>query len=396
MGLFEELPTPKAKSHPYVVDPARTVPSDTANGIYAPEPYDTNVLHRSHVSGVKQGPPTDKEVVQRREAAKELARDFEIVPSNFVGPRLPNQVTADEMHQIVLLYDSIRRQTGDFIIDGDELDPMRADAWREDMLREVRALLQTSNGRDLLLRLNDNVIGDDKNTGEEIRRRTTVKPMFADANGDHKQDGKDAGYYNALDYENAVTSDEGDWKDPILRMDGTPGPGCDQLIRMNGGAYVLSGAYSDPFERPGATGMTLMHEGKHAYDSTRGRDNLRYIDPSDGVPWDVGILEREHEAVGLGRHRNDRMTENAWRAEQELIKAAGRFSEANDGVTTPRPHHHHRKGPQTPGEAIDGESMRGIRTRVQSNYVDNRLARPSFETIDLEALRAAVMGNYAK
>lgn len=75
--------------------------------------------------------------------------------------------------------------------------------------------------------------------------------------------------------------------------------------------------------------MTLMHEGKHAYDYTHGVSDARYIDPSDGVPLDIGKQASEHAAIGIGRYRREPMTENGWRAEQETLKIAGRFSAAS-------------------------------------------------------------------
>src|SRR5262249_52321502 len=70
--------------------------------------------------------------------------------------------------------------------------------------------------------------------------------------------------------------------------------------------------------------VTLAHELSHALHATWGDNDTSRVQPDDGVPEDAacGVSEAEHQASGLGKYRNDRLTENRYRAERRLLGEA--------------------------------------------------------------------------
>lgn len=336
---------------------------------WCPQPMaaDKNVRHREEPGGVWSGPPTPKQAQQLATTWAELEGDFELISDDYVGPRLPNQITAAEKEQIVRLYDSIRRQTGDLIIDSSQLDRRRAPAWRAGMMREVRSLLQTASGRELLFNLNDNVIGADAATNQDIHRQTRIKPLFED---DTLQTQAHVDAHAKLNYDNAF-NEAANEQDAALRADDSAGPGSDVTIFMNPGAWIpSSGPYVDPWLF-NPTGQKLMHEGKHAYDKTHGRFDGHLVEDKDGVTEDQRSFARgEHAAIGIGRSSGARMTENAFRAEHELLKASGRLSLARDGSTVPRRHYRRSEAPPANSPAPDASELARRRAEAKSHYIE--------------------------
>ncbi len=274
--------------------------------------------------------------LDRQQAQAELADRFQVVDNDFVGPRLPNQVTQQEYQSLARNYSDIRMGRGDLTIDTEGMDDAQAEAYRSGVMTDVASMLQTQGGRSEIAGLSNNVLVDDAgNTrngiwgmelpwglGDPIHRHTTITALYQDANNNQART-DDIGA--PLDTTNGY-ADPHDASVMSRNADGTRGAGTDVTIRYNPGVNVLEGAgFSDPW-LPFRSDVLLAHEMRHAMHETQGTMDSSMVDATtgDGVADDAGRFRRwEHQAVGIGLYANDPMSENAYRAERALIGATG-------------------------------------------------------------------------
>lgn len=260
----------------------------------------------------------------RAAAAAELANRFEVVPEDFAGPRLPNQVTQAEYEQVAQTYSDIRLGRGDLTLDPtNSIAPENTpapDQFRADMMDDVADLMETKSGRSLVMSLANNTRGVDAD-GKPVHHTTTLMPLLqADGTAVNNQ---------------AITMPLAP-ADASLRSNGASGPGSGSHVHLNP---------NQDLEDDGGTSVrsdvALYHELVHAYDMSQGTLDKRGVNTTATSPqpqaptvpgFNIGAFvdtingtERdEYRAVGLGPYANEPLTENAYRAERRDLGSAAR------------------------------------------------------------------------
>lgn len=243
--------------------------------------------------------------IDRVKAEQELAGQFQVVPDDFVGPRLPNQVTQAEFQDIAATYSDIRRGQTNFQFDTAGMTDKEAAAFQGHVMGDMSRILTTQSGRDLLNQL---AYGKNAN-GDAV---TTTLHNIANPTGANTTDG--AGGLSA----------------PIGN-----GVGTDQIVNYTAGQDVDLGATIPDYEsaqyRQFSSDTVLFHELTHAMHIQQGAvpiqtdasGNLTSIDEVGGaqatIPKDSSVFQEEYNTVGLGNAAHDPITENAYRAERGLV-----------------------------------------------------------------------------
>jgi Effector protein len=268
-------------------------------------------------------------VKDRMKAENELAGRFEIVDGKTKGPRLPNQITSAEFHQLSNTYSDIRLGHGDLTIDGaGAKDPGQYGA---DIMNDIGDILQTKSGRALVEGLSNSTNIDEK--GDLVHRHTTLEPGVDD---DGVPD------LNLTDEQPADKNSE--FGKNILGLDGTPGVGKDTVVRSNPNMDIPSVDATGAASGHGRSDVALFHEMVHAYTDTRGITESGLITADDSfvsaaplgaihlqdpdvvadakAKWPV--QRAEYQAAGLGFHKGDLLTENTYRRERTEVAKSGK------------------------------------------------------------------------
>jgi len=252
----------------------------------------------------------DPEGMRDRQAAQhELRSRFDVVPDDFVGPRLPNQLTEAEFEQQAHTYSDIRMNRSDIHFDGGD-----DQSYRDGAMTDMANLMQTPAGRQLLGTLANNTAGEVDADGNPIHHTTTLRP-FLDASGNPDTTNSDEMPVDASG-QNVMGTTSGDART-------TNGTGNDTVVRYNPGVNVAPPSSTDPWW-PARSDVILMHEMTHAYHDTQGdTDNTRVLN-TDG-PGAAGSqpMRYEHQAAGLGLYNGAAVSENAYRDQRREIGAAG-------------------------------------------------------------------------
>lgn len=307
----------------------------------------------------------------RQHAQRELADRFQVLPPDFVGPRLPNQVDEKEYAQVAEIYSDIRLGRGDLTIDASaHKAPEERRAYQQGTLRDIAALMQTAGGRHLVGALHDNTLRDEAGQerhglfgtpllfGTSIHRQTTLVPLLR-ADGSPETDN---GYAEA-DRPGEARQVRGD------QSLGAAGPGSDVHIRYNPGVGI-GRAYptltpTNPWLAEMRSDILLSHEMNHALRQTQGLVDARPVratdnpqNPSDtAMAYDASTADQngkplrrvEHQAVGLGLYADQDMTENRYRAERrDLATWQGRGQLPGDPTLHRRDAYTPRTGPVAP------------------------------------------------
>lgn len=276
--------------------------------------------------------------LDRLQASRELAGNFEIVGDDFVGPRQQNQLTQAEYDEVVRMYSDIRLGRGDLTMDTSEMTPEQAAAFRQGTMNDFARILQTESGRNMVRQMSDNVmvddagnerrfIGDQEVTGTWLEglgsarhRHTTLAALHQDANGNR----------NRGDDGNAPIDLTNGFSDPALgngvgvsqrNADGSRGSGSDVVIRANPGVLLDFDGDGTP-DTTTTSDIILMHELAHARHQTQGTLASGTIQQDGVIPAgdpDIGTNSWEHQAAGLGHWANDRYTENAYRRDRQSL-----------------------------------------------------------------------------
>lgn len=228
-------------------------------------------------------------------AQQELAGDFEIVPNDFVGPRLPNQVTQEEFDRVAVLYSDIRSGHSNIQFDSRGSD-MTEEAFQAAVLDDMRTMLGTSQGRGLIEDVAyQQVDGDD--------RTTTI--AWAD-------DPERAG----------VGPSSGS-----RTVDTVDGTGAHTYLRYQPGVDLDLDRGTEWDEVP--SDVVLFHEMVHADRAGQGEsagevDEHGHVDfPEVGKSAesraDADVPLEEYETVGLGGHGGE-FTENKYRGERSVLE----------------------------------------------------------------------------
>ena len=275
--------------------------------------------------------------VDRQRAQEELADRFSVVPDDFVGPRLPNQVTQAEYEQIAHTYSDIRMGRSDFEFNTEGLSDEDAEAFRQGSMNDLASIMQTEHGRTLINDLAYN----------ENDHQTTLSPLY-------KKDGSNN--YDpslGLDNTNGFAS-PADRSKTWLNADGTAGEGSDSRVRYNPGQTISPVGATDDW-LPWRSDVLLYHELTHSRDHTMGT----LVDGQDSV---TGENLREQRATGLGAYADETISENAYRRDRQLIAAGGVGARDGDADMPHRDSYFYHTapaaapgstGPGSPGTARD-------------------------------------------
>jgi hypothetical protein len=277
-----------------------------------------------------QGPPLGPDgqpdfvgEADRGLARAQLAGKFQVVGPDYQGPRNHNTVSPEEYERIVKAYSDIRLGRGDLTIDSSEFAGTPQEAqYRSGVMDNIAMMMQTTAGREQIFTLGDNILKDDQGNarkadgsaaapGEEVHRKTTIRALHQDANGDKlRNNDNDA----PLDHTNAfsdLTGRDGSpmdavrtqqWYrqavDPTDHTKGTKrGAGTDATIYWNPHEVQIGGV-GEAF-RPD---VVLAHEMQHARHQTQGTMAGGYVDQAAHLSDSLhGIAASEHQAAGIGR-----------------------------------------------------------------------------------------------
>lgn len=261
--------------------------------------------------------------VDRQRASRELADRFSVVPDDFVGPRLPNQVTQEEYDKIVKNYSDIRLGRTDIDFNTDGLSEEDAAKYKSGAMNDLASIMQTSHGRDLI----------DKLAHNEKDHKTTLSPLF-------KKNA--AGNYDAslgLDNTNGFASSE-DASKANLKADGTANEGTNSRVRYNPGQSISPDGAIDAW-LPFRSDVLLYHELVHSLDQTSGT-------LANGTDPATGEKLREQRASGLGIYSGETISENAYRRDRRLIAAGGTGARTGDDTMPDRTSYFYHTAPAAP------------------------------------------------
>ncbi|MCA9678377.1 MAG: hypothetical protein H6709_05260 [Kofleriaceae bacterium] len=247
-------------------------------------------------------------MMDRQAAQRELASRFDVVPDDFVGPRLPNQVTQAEFEQQAHTFSDIRMGRSDI-----QFDASTDQAYRDGAMGDMANLLQTPSGRQLLGTLANNTAGEVDANGDPVHHTTTLR-SFLDASGNPDTTNSDEMPIDAAG--NGLMGLPGE-------VNTTNGTGTDTRVRYNPGLNVSPVGATDPWW-PARSDTILMHELTHAYHDTQGTTDNTPVQTTDGPgATQSQPMRYEHQAAGLGLYAGNAVSENAYRAERALIGAGG-------------------------------------------------------------------------
>ncbi len=244
-------------------------------------------------------------------AEKELAGRFVINDNKKKGPRLPNEITSAEFHQLAGTYSDIRLGRGDLTIDpGKSNDPGQ---YRADMMNDIGDILQTKSGRYLVERLHDAQAMDDN--GEMIHHHTTLTPALGVGDKPDTDNTREEGTNQNLGF--------GSHKDDALR---TPGIGTDALVYANPNMDVIDHDRSGNSIGRMRSDVAVYHELVHAYTDTHGFTEFGKV-ANPGTDLDIDGLppsRSEYQAAGLGEFAGNFLTENTYRDERHGVAKSGK------------------------------------------------------------------------
>jgi hypothetical protein len=231
--------------------------------------------------------------VDRLVAEQQLRSRFDIVDGETSGPRLPNQVTRDEFHQAAHDFSDVRLGRGNLKLAPDpHATPAEADAFTNGSMVDIATMLQTSTGREEVDELSHNDRGRTTTIGPDLDKKTGAPLHSAVTLAEHPHDA-------------------------ILNKDGTPRAGSDAHIHYNPGVEA----------KQSRSDVVLSHEMNHALHETHGDIDATAVDKSDGVPGDLvvdkdhpeKVMRYDHQALGIGKHSGEKLTENHYRQERQTI-----------------------------------------------------------------------------
>jgi hypothetical protein len=247
------------------------------------------------------GPEELARIADRQQAQEELAGMFDILPADFEGERLPNQVTREEYEALCNNYSDIRTGSSQIKIDAGERQGEEADSFKGLVLDDIESLLQTPTGRELIEQL-----ATARDAGDSPLA-TTIKGA--------------ASPLQARAYATARTQSAIDWSEN--------GIGTDMSVEYAPGRDVVRPGATDAWA-PIRSDVALLHELVHALHGTHGYIQQGGVTPEEAGPGDVAppgaepVPLEEYATVGLGRFANSRdrrfaVNENAYRAERRAL-----------------------------------------------------------------------------
>ncbi len=271
-------------------------------------------------------------MLDRQDAQRELAGQFNVMnPEDMVsGPGGPdhyagNQVSPEEFQQIARTYSDIRMGRTNFQFDTGEMTEEGQAQYQEDMMGQFGRIMQTESGRGLVNDIAYNESGHQVTLGAFYQNDAAGNPT------------------NVLDPTNAVANPTND------ANAANPAVGSGSAVQINPGVDSYNiGRNTDAWDQTRGD-VVLYHELSHAWNQVHGTEDQSGAVSAgeaglDGTERDAnrGDIQRwEHQAVGLGRHRNDAgPNENRYRRERAEIGAAGGPGVVEGDVNMPERGHY--------------------------------------------------------
>lgn len=269
-------------------------------------PEEMDRIHGAYTSGhsgdrTAVDPVALARMQDRQRAQTELAGRFQIVPTDFVGPRLPNQMTQAEYERMCNTYSDIRRGEANLRLDTAGMTAQQATAFQSSTMNDIASMLQTGSGRDLVEALAHEA-------GPNGAAHTTTIRGIADPGG--------AGVRAA---------------NPARNADRGNGVGTSNILSYAPGQSLPVPGATDPWW-PVRSDAVLYHEMTHALYNLRGTRADGQVDPA-GVPAvDRGVNRAEYQAMGLGDWANAPISENRYRAERRGLAGHAGVLPGDDGA----------------------------------------------------------------
>ncbi len=225
-------------------------------------------------------------LIDRAQASSELRDRFDVVPDDFVGPRLPNQVTESEYDEIVNTYSDIRTGNSNFRFDSSGLTGDDAAAFRDRTMQDFASILQTPSGRGLV---NQMAYGKNADgSAHTLTLRGITNPAGAGVLADNIPNASN-------------------------------GTGSNGTLSIAPGQPIVDASAPDHYGHI-RSDMVLYHELVHANHNRNGTRDATPMTAAEAVdPKDIGTRGSEYQAMGLGRYAGDLYTENRYRAERRAM-----------------------------------------------------------------------------
>jgi hypothetical protein len=245
-----------------------------------------------HGEGSDLVPMHPTTVIERMERDRDqLLQGMTIIPESFNGVRESNMVTQREFDRMAADYASIRHGDGDLTVTAHGFNAADTDQRRAAAMTDVRRILQTPSGRQLIHELNH----------QPRHHHTTVDSSFANPHTDFVGP-------------NTLAATNGHGGDSDIAYDPTEQP-----------VFASNEAWD-----PVRSDVTLYHELVHAEHWGNGDEVDGAITAADGgTERDLfhrggrpPVARGEYQATGLGRFRRDPFSENRYRNERRSVSTA--------------------------------------------------------------------------
>ncbi len=230
--------------------------------------------------------------MDRVKAEMELADKFEIVDDDFMGPKKPNQISQEEFERVAGTYSDIQKGNTNLQFDTTNMDDKKSADFKSKVMGDMSNILTTSSGRDLLTQL---AYGTNPNNGNAYT--TTLVDNVIPC-------GAATSFLDIDDQSNGVGLDQS-----VKYL-----PGVDKKLSQCDIDYE-----SADFNHM-TSDTTLFHELTHALHVRDGAIPTGNVGAAQStIAADDDIDQEEYNTVGLGTAANNPITENAYRAEREIV-----------------------------------------------------------------------------
>ncbi len=259
---------------------------------------------------------------QLKSADSALRPMFQVIPDDFVGPRLPNQVTQRQYDRALKMYATIDSEKSSIAFDRKSLqnavdengNTISFQSFKRGFMKDIALVLQSESGRDLIER----ILTQNKGHGLLISLNTRYTVLPSNIN---------RGVFQVTDKGQGESTIPEDSTDGYLQRTGKAGIGADAKIR-----YVPAGIMA----KLPRNDVTLFHELVHAYRDMSGTAPRWLVPNSARLPEDRSyhgpLGWYEYQASGLSVYANEKLSENRYRAERATLGSSQRGLPSDIGL----------------------------------------------------------------
>jgi hypothetical protein len=263
-----------------------------------------------------------------------MENHLEVVDEDFVGPRLPNQVTEEELERAAILFSDI--QWGRSHIQFAPAGSGKQEKFEQHVMKDIVRLLSTATGRELL---DDLAYGDSNGQHHQTIIHEQRDPRKAStgiaSNSDNCLD-----QYSAMGMGGGVSPQvqydpNNDWDLNWL----LGGVEQQDWLHFDSDVVLFHELVHAKMMRDGETGIEVNEHGEYIREQT--------LDTQHAViPEDRGVDIDEYRTVGLGPWAGDPLTENEYRRERETVLQYEDRRRAETGLLRPSSETQRRRIPQ--------------------------------------------------